>query len=458
MLLLLTSLLSGCALQEYKARPLDSASFDREWRQRSLNDPKLLSVVAKSRGKPATDVSGWGLFELTIAAFHFNPNLDLARTRWLAAEAARQGAAVLPVPGMSGKIEHHSRASGVSAWTFGIGIEMPLAAGNRQIARVDYASAISESARLEIGAAAWLIRNQVRSRYVEFLAAENKRELTRRETALRGEIAEILTTRLAAGIAAAGEAAEARLQLRQVAAVLAADSSAVETSRNHLAEAISIPVEVLRDLHVMTHHSSFDQAISLPNEDSQRNAILDRFDFRAELARYAASEAKLRLEIARQYPEILLGPGLVFDQGDRIWSLGISLLSGLFDRNIAGIAEAEVQRDIAGQRVLAMQVRLISRQVKSLAAFHFALEEYTASKSIHRTAMEQSAATEKRLAAGHDDRLDLARQRLEALIAERATHVAWTAMLNTISVLEDTLQQPLDGTLPTINILPESSP
>ena len=61
----------------------------------------------------------------------------------------------------------------------------------------------------------------------------------------------------------------------------------------------------------------------------------------AALDAYAASEAALRLELARQYPDLHLGTGYQFDQGQNKWGLGLSLELPVMNRNEGPIAEAD---------------------------------------------------------------------------------------------------------------------
>ena len=53
----------------------------------------------------------------------------------------------------------------------------------------------------------------------------------------------------------------------------------------------------------------------------RRQALQRRPDVRADLADYAASEAALRIEIAKQYPDIHLDTGCEYDRGLQKWDL-----------------------------------------------------------------------------------------------------------------------------------------
>ena len=65
----------------------------------------------------------------------------------------------------------------------------------------------------------------------------------------------------------------------------------------------------------------------------------------------------LRLEIARQYPDLHLNPGYEFDQADSKWALGLSIELPLLNQNQGPIAEAEARRLESAARFESLQAR-----------------------------------------------------------------------------------------------------
>lgn len=439
-------LLSGCATHGYQARPLDPAGSAARWQQRSLADSALQAYMAAQGSRAPQGGEVWRLPELTLAALFFHPDLDLARAQWRAAAAARETAAARANPTLDVQVEHHAQADGKSPWTLGLGIDLPLDLGDRRAARIEQATALAAATRLEIGGAAWQVRSRLRARLVDALAAAAQRALRRDEVALREEYAALLDARLRAGMVGSGEAAAARAALQQAQGELAGENARADEARAALAAAIGVPAAALAELRLPADFlDSRPAAEGLPAEDSQRAAVLNRLDLRAGLARYAAAEAKLRREVARQYPEITLGPGLAYDQGDRVWSLGVSLLLALFDRNTGPIAEAEAQREIEGQRLLALQARVLGEQAAALAGYRASLDEIERAADSQRSAARQLGLAERQFAAGQVDRLERAQRRLEAGGAERRLLAARVAAQRAFGRLEDAVQQPLDG-------------
>ena len=58
----------------------------------------------------------------------------------------------------------------------------------------------------------------------------------------------------------------------------------------------------------------------MPAAALQTTALLNRLDIRIALEKYAAAESKLKLELAKQYPDLVISPGYAFEFGDNIWS------------------------------------------------------------------------------------------------------------------------------------------
>ena len=71
----------GCASPE--PRPLDPQRSEAEFRARTLEDPGLRRFIEANPGATATPFppASWDLGMLTLAAFYYQPDLDLARAR-----------------------------------------------------------------------------------------------------------------------------------------------------------------------------------------------------------------------------------------------------------------------------------------------------------------------------------------------------------------------------------------
>ena len=75
-----------------------------------------------------------------------------------------------------------------------------------------------------------------------------------------------------------------------------------------LADALGLPLRALDGVKLsFAGLDQFPQELTAP--EVRRQALLNGADVRGALAEYAASQSALQLEIAKQYPDVHLGPG-----------------------------------------------------------------------------------------------------------------------------------------------------
>lgn len=411
-----------------------------------------------ARGYPASDfpIETWGLRELTLAAFYFHPDLAVARARWQASRAKEVTAGQKLNPSISGNFEHHSQTDGgVSPWALGISLDIPLETGNKRQARIDQATSLSEASRIEIGQQAWQVRSRLQAVLIDYRAALQKARLLDSEIALQDAIVQMLHKRLEAGLVSNIDLAPARLKLQHLKNAQAADHARAGELRAELASAIGIPANALNTVKLDDNLPDPQTQDALPAEEVRRAALLNRLDIRSALARYAAAESRLQLEIAKQTPDIVLSPGYLFDQGDNIWSLGISLLLGLTHKNEGPIAEAEALRELEARQFEALQGRVLGEQGQALAQLESRLAEHKTALGLIQTQRQHAARSEHLFKSGHIDRLEWTTVQLEGLAAEQGRLAAAIRLAQARAALEDALQMPLDGSVPLA--LPEQN-
>lgn len=90
---------------------------------------------------------------------------------------------------------------------------------------------------------------------------------------------------------------------------------------------------------------NFDLPSSIPIPTP--NELLRSPQIKAQLATYAVSEAQLKTEIRRQYPELELGPTLTRDDGEKELGGDIAFSLPLWNHNRKAIAEAQGNRDLS---------------------------------------------------------------------------------------------------------------
>jgi outer membrane protein TolC len=157
------------------------------------------------------------------------------------------------------------------------------------------------------------------------------------------------------------------------------------------------------DFHVL------EEELHLPPDQEQQDAALtNRADLLANLAEHAALEEELRLEIARQYPDISLNPGMNYNQGDREWRLGLKMELPLFHQNQGAIAQAEVRRRAQAERCLVLQTQILNQIETTVLNYNNAMDRFAAADAALDSANEIVQFTKLNHAAGVSSLLDVA--------------------------------------------------
>ena len=185
-------------------------------------------------------------------------------------------------------------------------------------------------------------------------------------------------------------------------------------------------------------------AESLSPEEVQRDAVLNRLDVRRSLAQYAAAEAGLRLEIAKQYPDINIGPGYTYEERNSFFTVGFSTTVPLFNRNQGPIGEAEARRQEAAAAFLEKQTQVIAKSERALAVYTAALKELAEAQSLRKLQETQLQIMQQAIRSGADDRLNLDKVEIQRWVLARARLDALARAQGALGGLEDAVQRPLD--------------
>lgn len=437
------AIIGGCAT--YEAKPIVAADAAAQLEARSLEDAGLRDFVDRNlrRKTSGWPLSEWTLDELTLAAFYFSPDLDVARAQWAVATAAKITAGERSNPAINAGPAYNTSADIPSPWIVTAAIDVPVTTAGKRAARIAEADHRSESARFNIGSVAWQVRSRVRSSLVELFAAQEAFRLLRRQQTLENENVSLLERQYDVGAISAFELTQARLRANDARlAALDAERASAE-SRVRLADAIGVPVAALQDV-AFSFASLGDVSADLPDADSRRRALSNRADVLGALSDYAASQAALQQQIARQYPDILIGPGYEYDQGDNKWSLGLSLVLPLVNRNRGGIAEAEALREESAARFEALQARVLTEIDVALAGYRAALQSKKATDAMLADMSAQEASSKAMFAAGELSRSELVGLELQLSASAIARLDALVRAQQAAGLLEDALQLPLD--------------
>ena len=211
-----------------------------------------------------------------------------------------------------------------------------------------------------------------------------------------------------------------------------------------MADALGLPERALKGIEVELDFLEHPYPeTDLPQQKVLYQALNNRSDLLALLSKYEAAQSALQLEIARQYPDIHLGPGYEFDQGDNKWSLGISLSLPIFNRNEGPVAESEARRKEAAAQFAALQAKVIGETERALAGYGALLKKLEAADVLIHDKEKQLRSTEAMFIAGESDQLVLLGTRLELASGRLSRLETLVLTQQALGSLEDALQRPL---------------
>lgn len=410
-----------------------------------MDSPELREFIVTRQGLDPQiwPPTSWNLTNLVLAGIYFNPDLDRARARWAVARAARTTASERPNPTLTVSPAYNASSGVPTPWLVTAALDLPIETAGKRGYRMAEAGHLSEAARWNIASVAWAVRSRIRQVLLELATAEETGRLLREQQAVQEENLKILENQFRLGAISAFDLTQARIAANSTLLALRdAERQRIE-GRIQLADAIGVPAAALASVPL-----SFAEVESLSEEIPSgrvlRQSLLRRTDLLAALAEYDASQSALQLEIARQYPDIHLGPGYEFDQGDSKWSFGPALTLPLLSRNRGAIAEAKARRDEAATVVLTLQAHALAELERTLAGYRSSLLKSADAESLRLNLLKQENSAKAMLAAGEISKAELAAIRLQLSAAALARLDALTKSRQAYGALEDAMQGTLD--------------
>jgi outer membrane protein TolC len=446
--------LAGCVA--YEAAPIDPESTRSAFEARTLSDPELVTFARASLPAEAPFPPPiWTLDDLTIVALYDHPEIAVARAELAATKAGVVSASARPNPTLALDPEYVANAGGgLQSWVLGARLDVPIETAGKRDLRVERANRIVDAAELALYDAAWHVRSRLRGALLDHASAERDVQLLGEELGARRDTLALLEQRFAVGEVSRPDLAQADIERGRTELELRASAARVRTLRARIAAALGVSVRAL-DGQIVAW-PDVENPVPRPDleshglesrdlESSLRADPSSRMDVRRSLAEYAAAEAEVELEIAKQYPDIALGPGYTYDQGAHKFLIGFSMPIPIFNQNEGPIAEAEARRAAAQARFLALQAAAIGDIETAEARYAGAIEELAQAETVLERHRERERRFERAVAIGAEDRLALSEARVQRAVFARSRLEAAHRVNAALGDLEDALQRPLTG-------------
>jgi outer membrane protein TolC len=281
----------------------------------------------------------------------------------------------------------------------------------------------------------------VRKALLDLSAAERKMALIDEATSKQAEVLKLLVERIKAGAVSSLETTQPRLLAAQLRLQGSDAAKAAALARASLAESLTMSTNGLSGAKF-----SFAAFEMVPGRavSHRRAALTHRADVLAALADYASAEAALRLEIAKQYPDIHLNPGYQLDAGENKWALGLGLTLPILNQNKGPIAEAEAKRKEAAAKFDAVQAKVLADCDRAAAGVAAARAKLATTDELLAEQDRQIDILQRVLAAGEGDRIALLSAEVERATMRISRLDALTELHAALGALEEATQTPLD--------------
>jgi len=444
---LLAAALAGCV--HYAPRPLPPERIVGSFSDRTLDDPQLHALLdARLPARAAQwPRQRWDRADLLLAMLHFNDAITQGRAAVQVVAAARRTARERPNPTIALLTEYANQHDGSPLWLWAVTPDWLLDVGTKRRTRIALADLSAQQAQYDFTEVAWRQRGALRRAAAEWLLAGREGTLLETVHADREAQLEMARRRLEVGAASRGDVdrlvADAVLDEQRLHDARRRASAA----RSALAAAIGVSVAALGSLQL-----DWDRLDNPPDVDEKllqrwrEEALLARADVHSAVVGYSLAEEGLRLEVARQYPDVHIGPAYTWDHGIKRLQFNLSIALPILNRNAGVIGEAEARRVLAGAKLESAVATAYQEIDEAIRQWRLALARLAQARGpLYEAAQHIFAETERGFEAGANDRTELVAARIARTLAELQVLDAVRTTQEALAVLEDAMRRPLEG-------------
>jgi outer membrane protein TolC len=439
----LAGVCAGCV--DYQAAPLDPARRVDQFAARRLTDPALQRELEPLLPQALADwpPHEWDRAQLLAVALVQNPEIAVARAEARAVSAGEITAAQPPNPDLILQSEYAIHDT--HPWLYGIAFDWPLRSHERRRLEVDLARLETGRANLRLLDAAWGVRRALIGALSEAQGARRRLLLLTQVGELQDRLVALERRRIAAGEDPATElvnSQRARIEIEQQRAQQLVLANAAQAAA---ARALGVPPQALDDINLGWPDWGDPPPIDAEAlRASRERALLSRADLRGAIGEYAAAETRLHLAVARQYPQFSLGPGYYWDHGIAKFPFDVGFTLP-FNGNRGEIAEARAGRELAAQRMLALQADIYGEIAAAERAERLARLNIDAAQRQLQAAQQQSRQAQIGQRVGAIGAAEAAAANLLVLRAQLELLEMRTQLQESRDGLEDVMRTPLSG-------------
>jgi outer membrane protein TolC len=379
----LLAALLGVGCVQYQAKPMLLTAIATAQQSRSMASSCIKAIQRSNALR-------WREAELIAAAECFNP--ALARAKAATQLAAASGELAQRYPGLALVLsaEYARSAPESSKWLRGLSVDLPLDFGARRAVRLQTAVQTQLLIALEDAIAHRAVAADIGLSIDAICAAQQEAALLRLRAEQQQAWLNFTLQRIAEGQSALPEILKPQQDLLATQAAKLRTQAAERTARSQLALALGLPLSQVLALNVQAKAA---KVAPLTDARQRQAALLARPELLRALGQYQLSELALRLEVARQYPDIRLIPGYIWERG--LVKLPLSLSAALPPQggNRAAILVAGAARELAARELELVQANITTEIDLALANHEAAKQAYALGvQQLESVKMEARAA------------------------------------------------------------------
>jgi cobalt-zinc-cadmium efflux system outer membrane protein len=439
----LVGTIAGCV--QYHAAPLQLRADAAGFAARRLDGVPLRDELARLLPQAAVSwpPREWDRAELLAVALTQNPQLAVARAQVKEALSREVTAAQAPNPDLTVQSEYARHDT--HPWLYGVSLNWLLRSPEQRRLDIELAQFDTGNARLQLMDEAWTVRIALAAALSDWENGRRRLSLLARLAAAQDRLIALEKQRVQAGEDAPIElltSQQARIQIERQEAEL---REAVDAAQTAAAKALGLPPQALDGAAFVWPDWGEPPTVE---EDTRREtreqALLSRADLGQAMVAYAAAEARLQLSVARQYPQFVLSPGYYWDHGIAKFPFNVGMTLPL-NRNKGEIAEARAGRELAGQRMLALQADIYGAIVAAERAEHIARASADAAERQLEAARRQKQTADLGVRLGAAEVQDQVAADILMMRSELEVVQMRAQLQNSRNHLEDVLRAPLSG-------------
>jgi len=427
----------GC--ETLDVQPPDPTQTLSRFQSRSFSDPEITNAFSEAGlSVPRTDAV-WTLKDLMVVAETMHPALKLAIAEKKSLEAAID-VANAPNPLGIG-VDLQRATSTASPWTAGFSLSALIQTANKRGIATQQAQSEFNQSLLRASQLRWQTDSAVSHALLDYHVAAERARTIEQTIALFGTLKELQQKRLNLGEGTTLESIAVQQEIAQLNTQLAEARKQNSTATAALASALGMPLQSLQAIKITPWAP---QNTELPTlETLTQQTAITHPSVLLELNDYATQEAKLRLALAGQYPDIQLGPGYSYDQGQHKWILGLGITLPV-NGNKPAIRQAQADVDRSIVQVETTQQTVIH----ALEAAWVACEQSKQILSENRLMQQQNeafySAQQHMFDVGESDRMSLIRAHIQLQLGALALLDSQLTLASDLLHLQDALCAPIN--------------